>query len=79
MVKKAITQHRRFHRLFGQTEDISKSLSLIEKELEKHIRFEERVLFNEIQKIATEKQLETILKLHTDEKFIDNTSDPFWN
>lgn len=79
MVKKAITQHKRLHRLFGQTEDILKSLSLIEEELEKHIRFEERVLFNEIQKIATEKQLETILKLHTDEKFIDNTSDPFWN
>ena len=78
LVKKALVEHRRLVRLFGETENVSKSLSLIEEELEKHIRFEERVLFNEIQKVATEKQLETILKLHTDEKFNDNTDDPFW-
>lgn len=79
LVKKAISEHRRLKRLFKDNEDASKSLSLIEEELEQHIRFEERVLFNEIQKIATEKQLRTILKLHTDEKFIDNTDDPFWD
>ena len=78
LVKKAISEHRRLGRLFDDTEDIPKSLSLIEEELEQHIRFEERVLFNEIQQVATEKQLRTISKLHTDEKFIDNTDDPFW-
>ncbi len=78
LVKKAISEHRSLGRLFKDTEDISKSLSLIEDELERHIRFEERILFNEIQKVATEKQLETISKLHTDEKFSDTTDDPFW-
>lgn len=78
LVKKAISQHKKLVRLFKDTSDISKSLSLIEEELEQHIRFEERVLFNEIQKVATEKQMETISKLHTDEKYNDNTDDEFW-
>ncbi len=78
LIKKAIAEHKRLGRLFNDTKDISKSLSLIEEELEQHIRFEERVLFNEIQKVATEEQLKTISKLHTDEKFRYNTDDPFW-
>lgn len=78
MTKKALSQHKRLHRLFTNTDTPSKSLSLIEEELEGHIRFEERVLFNEIQKIATEEQLRIISKIHTDEKFNDNTNDTFW-
>ena len=78
MVKKAISSHKRLVRLFNATDDILKPLRLIEEELEKHIRFEERILFNELQKVATKEQLETILKLHTNEKFSDNTNDPFW-
>jgi len=78
LVKKALSQHKRLHRHFAETNTISKSLSLIEEELEQHIRFEERILFNEIQKIATEKQLEIILKILSDEKFDDNTNDVFW-
>lgn len=78
LVKKAIAQHKRLRRLFNDTKNIEKSLTLIEEELEQHIRFEERVLFNEIQKIATEKQLLIISKIHTDGKFNDNTDDPFW-
>lgn len=77
-VKKAIAEHRRLRRLFKDTEDINKSLSLIEEELEKHIRFEERILFNEIQKEASNEQLKTISKLHSDEKFRDNIDDEFW-
>lgn len=78
LVKKALAEHRRLIRLFTETDDIPKCLSLIEEELEQHIRFEERVLFNEIQKVATEEQLKIILKQHTDEKFNDNTDDEFW-
>lgn len=78
LVKRALAEHRRLGRLFRDTDTISKSLSLIEEELEKHVRFEERVLFGEIQKVATEAQLETISKIHTDEKFRDNTNDTFW-
>jgi hypothetical protein len=78
LVKKAVEEHRRLAGLFNDIDDISKSLSLIESELEKHIRFEERILFNEIQKVATEEQLEIISKTHSDEKFRDNTDDEFW-
>tara|TARA_R110002126_G_scaffold21419_4_gene77412 strand:- start:1025 stop:1486 length:462 start_codon:yes stop_codon:yes gene_type:complete len=78
MVKKALTQHKRLHQLFAGAVTVSESLPLIQDELDQHIRFEERILFNEIQKIATEEQLKTILKIHKDEKFNDNTSDPFW-
>ncbi|HET8736521.1 MAG TPA: hemerythrin domain-containing protein [Pricia sp.] len=78
LVKKAISEHRRLGRLFNETQNPSKSLSLIEEELEQHIRFEERVLFNEIQQVATEEQLITLSEIHSDEKFKDNSEDEFW-
>jgi iron-sulfur cluster repair protein YtfE (RIC family) len=77
-VKKALSEHRRLTRLFENNDEIEKSLSQIEEELEKHIRFEERVLFNEIQEIATEEQLKLIAEKHTEEKFQENTEDEFW-
>ncbi len=79
LIKRALTEHRRLKRLFTNDKDVSKALGLIEEELEQHIRFEERVLFKEIQKIATETQLQHIEKIHhPDEKFIDNLDDEFW-
>ncbi|MCK0156130.1 hemerythrin domain-containing protein [Cellulophaga sp. F20128] len=77
-IKSALADHRRLKRLFTGDKDLEKSLSNLEEELEQHIRFEERVVFNEIQKIATKEQLSVIRNLHTDEKFIDNTADEFW-
>lgn len=78
-VQRAILEHARLTGLFRDTDDIEKSLDAIQAELGKHIRFEERTLFAEIQKSATEEQLLTILKIHNDEKFNDNTDDPFWD
>jgi iron-sulfur cluster repair protein YtfE (RIC family) len=78
MVKKALAEHRRLERLFKDNKDISRSLSLIEEELELHIRYEERELFNEIQKQASPEQLKIILEVHKDELFQDNTEDEFW-
>jgi len=46
--------------------------------LKDHIRFEERVLFNEIQSAATPLELEKIAQFHSDEKFKDNLNDVFW-
>ena len=77
-IKKAISEHKRLQRLFEDELDIEKSLSLLEEELEKHIRFEERVLFPEVQKIATEEQLERIDKHHTEVDFRENVADEFW-
>ena len=78
LIKRALTEHRRLIGLFKNNLEIERSLSLIEKELEQHIRFEERVLFNEIQKIATKAQLKLISELHGETNIQDNTSDEFW-
>lgn len=78
LVKKALAQHRRLKRLFNTEKDIEKSLGIIEEELEQHIRFEECILFNEIQKKATEQQLQTIAFHQNEKEFIENSSDMFW-
>ncbi len=74
LVKKAMAEHRRLRRLFNDTENITKSLGLIEEELEMHIRFEERILFNEIQAVASEEQLKRIEDVHS-----QNHPDEFWD
>lgn len=78
MVKRALAEHRRLKRLFAETKDVEKSLHKIEEELEQHIRFEERILFPEIQKNATDAQLALIEDIHQDDRFEDNESDEFW-
>ncbi len=78
-IKKALAEHRRLKRLFNQQSEILKALSLIEEELEKHIRFEERVVFNEVQQAATPGQFEEIEKKHHGIAFSDDTwEDKFW-
>ncbi|WP_332913779.1 hemerythrin domain-containing protein [Algoriphagus boritolerans] len=49
MIKQALSEHKRLRKLFSSWENPEKTLGLIEEELEKHIRFEERVLFPVIQ------------------------------
>ena len=78
LVLKALAEHRRLRRLFESKDDYLKKLYLIEEELESHIRFEERILFEEIQNKATTKQIEQIEKYHSDDHFTDNLNDPFW-
>lgn len=77
LVQHALADHRRLESLFAE-EDITTALSHIEEELDKHIRFEERILFPEIQKIATEAQLELIEKIHHEANFVDKLDDEFW-
>jgi iron-sulfur cluster repair protein YtfE (RIC family) len=78
LTKRALAEHRRLKRLFNKTTEEAKTLSKIEEELEQHIRFEERVLFPEIQKIATEDQMLQIEKIHQPESFEDKLDDEFW-
>lgn len=79
MIKKVLAEHRRLKRLFEDQTEFEKSLSLIEEELEHHIRFEERVLFNEIQLVATQKQLEVLEEhLHQD-AYCEIWKDQFWD
>ena len=77
-IRQAIEEHRRLISLFSDTSNIEDSLKQIQTELEKHIRFEERILFNEIQNAATKEQLEKILQVQTEVKFEENTDDEFW-
>ena len=78
LVKQALAEHRRLKRLFENEGELSKTNSLIEEELEKHIRFEERVLFNAIQSVASSEQLIQIEIDCVDKCFYENLSDPFW-
>jgi len=78
LVKKALAQHRRLVRLFELKEDNQKNLCLIEEELECHIRFEERILFNKIQEVASKEELAFIETVHSGLVFEDNWDDKFW-
>ncbi len=80
LIKKALAEHRKLNRLFRSERELQKNLSLIEEKLESHIRFEERVLFNEIQIHATAQQLlqlQTIETFHNI-SFVDDWDDEFW-
>ena len=80
MIQRVLKEHRMLADLCKSELELATNskLELLEKTLEAHIRFEERVLFKEIESIATSEQLELINKHHKEEKFVDNLSDPFW-
>lgn len=78
-VIKALKQHKELKSMFNSTDsDVAYTLRQIAFELEQHIRFEERDLFNEIQAAASPEQLEELKRLHTEEKFSENIEDMFW-
>lgn len=64
LVKKAVAEHKRLSRLFQSKQEIHKMLNRIEEELAAHIRFEEKILFKEIEQYAGSKGVETIESLH---------------
>lgn len=76
--KRAIAEHRRLERLFKDKTDINRALNLIEEELDAHIRFEERNLFNRIQEVANEEQLRQIEEFHKEIKETEEWKDKFW-
>lgn len=45
MVQQALTEHRTLEKLFPETFDAGELLLFMQDMLEKHLRFEERVLF----------------------------------
>ncbi|AFL85730.1 hypothetical protein Belba_3220 [Belliella baltica DSM 15883] len=78
MVKKALAEHRRIKRLFLDEDNIYKTLSLLEEELEKHIRFEERGLFNMIQIVADSSVFSTLENSLEHENYTEDWNDKFW-
>ncbi|WGF93133.1 hemerythrin domain-containing protein [Aequorivita marisscotiae] len=78
-VKRALANHRRLNRLFAETAELNKILHKIEEELSSYINFEERILYKEIQLVATEQQLEVIENGEQQIVFSDETwKDRFW-
>lgn len=77
-VKKALDEHQRLIKLFESQEDIEGNLKQIQDLLNKHIRFEERVLFPLIQEKATLEQLQKIRAADDEEIFVENNEDAFW-
>ncbi len=80
-VRRAMAEHRRLQRLINGRSDVVVALSLIEEELEAHIRFEERQLFNHIQEVATPEQLAEIERAHSSlpqRSKEDRPEDVFW-
>ncbi len=78
LIKQAKNDHHSLVALFTATDDVENNLRKIEETLQNHVRFEERVVFNEVQKNATEEQLNDIEMFHVEEKFVDKSDDPFW-
>ncbi|NND35428.1 MAG: hemerythrin domain-containing protein, partial [Saprospiraceae bacterium] len=78
MVKQAISEHRRLEGLFRSKTELEKNMKLIAEELDHHIRFEERVLFNELQKVATADQWQLLESIHEEVSDAPPWDDEFW-
>src|SRR5690606_22726019 len=63
-VKRALANHRRIRRLLSCGCENEKVLNLMEEELEAYIRFEERILYKEIEKNSNAKQFSEFENLH---------------
>lgn len=77
MVLQVLVEHHKIKDLILSKDDTLLNLQSLEKVLDDHIRFEERILFNEIQNIATPAQLSEIDQ-HHNEVFNDTWQDEFW-
>ncbi len=78
LIIRVLKEHRRIEHLFHDQDHIQNSLSLLGVELKAHIRFEERILFTEIQEEATKEELQKIEKIHFNSGSKEDYPDPFW-
>ena len=78
LIKEAISQHRTFEKMIGEVFKTPAQIEEFRALLELHIRTEERQIFPEIEKQATEEQLENLLKLDHPELKEPEYDDIFW-
>ena len=78
LVERALQEHQHLEALFQQSQDDYDYLRKIEKDLEAHIRFEERVLFNKLQDVATADALQMIASSTGQEPACGIWDDEFW-
>lgn len=77
-VKQALLQHKELVEIFNIENKNAETLIKLGDLLEEHIRFEERVLFNELQAKATESELKEIDALHFQGPSCELVEDKFW-
>ncbi len=80
-IRRALAEHKHLKHFFFEETDHLKASCQIVRELDIHIRFEERILFNEIQDNATTAQLIVIARQLDVEKKIhpkETWDDQFW-
>ena len=78
LIKEAISQHRTFRKMIEDGFKSPEEVETFRALLELHIRTEEREIFPEIEKRATDEQLEKILKLDHPELKEPVYDDIFW-
>ncbi|MBK8473198.1 MAG: hypothetical protein IPL33_14165 [Sphingobacteriales bacterium] len=78
MRHRVLQEHQQIRQIIQKDLVSSADLSQLQNLLNNHIRFEERVLFNEIQRQGLLSKVEQIEKSTDEAKFCDNESDPFW-
>ena len=76
-IMQAIKEHNSLRANFEKENMDIATVQNIEKELNAHIRFEERLLFNKIQEAATEAQLQQ-LNEHYNNEYKEEWNDEFW-
>lgn len=77
LIARAVNDHIKIKKLFEANTITESELALLAEKVTEHIRFEERVLFPEIEKKASETDLNEIIKSH---QTVDCElwHDPFW-
>jgi iron-sulfur cluster repair protein YtfE (RIC family) len=79
LVHQALAEHVELKKLFSHKDMDYEFLNYLQVALEKHIRFEERILFNQIQEVATAAQLAAVEKNNKKEEEELEWSDDYWN
>lgn len=77
-VRQAVSEHRQLSELFEKAHLTQEELQQTAELLENHIRFEERILFKEVQEHAGPFDLPDNGDLETKGVFVENEEDPFW-
>jgi hypothetical protein len=77
-IRRALAEHRRIKRLFADTRQVEKSLSLLEEEFELHLRYEELILYPKIKTAVSPTALEEFTARYSPVVFLENTGDMFW-
>lgn len=73
----AIEQHEQIKQVILKGLNTADNLSLLHKLISEHVRFEERILFNEIQDTCDLEPIRKLMVLH-ESQFSDNETDVFW-